>query len=95
MLDIDGLLRGGIDMCFPKFLILDETELNDTIGFFYDVVNNNFLDEDGFIVWNMLEFVTPSDLYLFRHHQEYMAFRHRYIPGTICELYYPEEDVCY
>lgn len=77
----------------PTLEMLIESGIQDAMAFFYDVVNNVFLDEDGFIVWNMLEFVTPNDLYLFRHHEQYMVFQHRSLPGIMCELYYPEEDV--
>lgn len=68
---------------------------DDAIGLFYDVCNNVFIDEDGFVVFGIFEFITPNDLYLFRQREKYMVVNHRSLSGVVCELYYPEEDVIY
>lgn len=67
----------------------------DAIGLFYDRDNNVFIDEDGYIVWNMYEMITPNDMFLFKKKREYMVVNHKTLPGVVCELYYPEEDEYY
>jgi len=66
-------------------------EIQDAIGIFYDIDENLFIDEDGFIIWSIFELITPNDLYLFRLHQESTVVAHRSWPGVVCELYYPED----
>jgi hypothetical protein len=68
----------------------------DSIGLFYDVEKNIFLDEDGQVVKNIFELITPNDLYLFRHlEKEYVVFRHRFLKNVVCEIYMPTEEPCY
>ena len=69
-------------------------EFTDTVGLFYDPRINRFEDEDGFIVWSIFEIVTPNDIYLFRHNQEYMLVPHRQFKDVGVELFYPEAGDC-
>jgi len=71
-----------------------ESRLDDqgTVGLFYDKELNSFYDEDGFPIWNIFDFITPNDLFLFHHHKEYMLVPCTGIPEAYCELFYPEDD---
>ncbi len=64
----------------------------DTIGLFYDKENNVFTDEDGYIIWYIFDFITPNDLYMFKKNRQYMLVSCQSMPGTLCELFYPEDD---
>ena len=69
-----------------------EEGFSDSIGLFYDIDRNVFIDEDGFIIWSIFEIISPNDLFLFKRNQEYMLVRHRSIPELLVELYYPDDD---
>lgn len=62
------------------------------VGFFYNEETKRFVDEDGYIVWNVFEFITPNDLILFRESKGYFLTRHRTLKGVFIELYWPEYD---
>lgn len=64
----------------------------DAIGLFYDADSNVFVDEDGFIVWSLLELITPNDLFLFHAHKEYMVFNHRSLKNLLVEIFYPDTE---
>lgn len=66
----------------------DDLEL-DRVGLFYNKEKNLFEDEGGFIVWDIFNWITPNDLYLFKHYKEDMLVQHQFIKGLYCELYYP------
>lgn len=59
----------------------------------YDEFANQFMDEDGFPVLNIHEFITPNQLYLFQSFRQYMLIETS--PGVFVELIWPdsEEDV--
>ena len=50
------------------------------------------MDEDGALVWDILELITPSDLFLFRKYRSYMLVDHRSRREVFVELYWPEDD---
>jgi len=62
------------------------------MALFYDRDRNLFIDEDGFIVYNIFELITPNDFFLFTLGQAYMIAYHREMPGVSVELYYPDDD---
>ena len=68
--------------------IPDGDEL-DVVSFFYDVWANVFMDDDGYIVWDLFNYITPNDLYLFRRNKVTIIVFHRTILNRACELYYP------
>lgn len=48
------------------------------IEFTYDTERNLFIDEDGFPVWDIYEYISPKELYLFRQKKEYtMIVKHK------------------
>lgn len=48
---------------------------------------NYFVDESGSIVYDIFRYITPNDLYLFKHNREFMIFE----KGNITvEIYYLE-----
>lgn len=49
-----------------------------------------FTDEDGFIVFNIYDYITPDMFYMFRKKREYMCFEPKH--GWFVELMYPEDD---
>ena len=73
-------------------------EFTDTINLFYDPRCNHFENEDGEIVFDIFEIVTPNDTYLFRGQHarlnDYMIVPHRYEKGVGVELHYPTEGDC-
>lgn len=72
------------------------TPVEEVIGLFYDKEANKFIDEGGFIVWNIFDYVTPTDLLMFRQDKEYMLVpRHGSGGKVLVELFYPEEDDTY
>jgi len=64
----------------------------DSIGIFYDIERNVFIDEDGFIIWAIFELITPNDLFLFKQNKEYMLVQHRAMQEVLVEMYYPDDD---
>jgi len=64
----------------------------DSIGLFYDEERNIFIDEDGFIVWDLFEIITPNDLFLFKLNKEYMLVKHVSMKEVLVEMYYPDDD---
>ena len=64
----------------------------DTIGLFYVKEWNVFMDEGGFIVWNIFEIITPNDLFLFKKYKEYMLIPHCTAPGVLVELFWSDDD---
>lgn len=60
----------------------------DIIYLFYDPEYNIFVDEDAFIVPNMLEYVTANDLFLFRRGKQDATFRHVGRRDAICKIYW-------
>lgn len=72
----------------------DDYEL-DFISLYYNKEDNVFVDDDGFIIWNIFNTISLNDLYLFHQVQEDMLVRHRTLPGVTCELCYPIEDRSY
>ena len=66
----------------------------EVVSLFYDKDQNIFKDENGYMIWNMYEYVSPTDLYMFLHRRECMYFRHAHISDTLCELYYPSRNMC-
>jgi hypothetical protein len=56
----------------------------------YYIEENCFTDCDGFIVYNIFEYIRPSDLFLFKFKKEYMLIE-RPDSGFV-ELMYPDPD---
>lgn len=53
----------------------------------YDPVQNSFYDECGQHIVNILELITPNNLYLFKKRpEEYSYFTHRDNPNVVCKL---------
>ena len=47
---------------------------------------------EGFRVVDIFQYITPNDLFLFRHDpEEHCLFQHRYEPDLLCELFTYEE----
>lgn len=65
----------------------------EVVSLFYDKCTNVFLDENGDVIWSILDWVTTNDLYLFQLYKENMSFRHRFMPNLVCELFYPEDPL--
>ena len=74
---------------------LDWEDEEEVITLYYSGDERCFIDDDGDVVSNILEYVTPNDLFLFHWHKSYCVFRHRSIPRTSIELMYPLEDDYY
>lgn len=72
--------------------VLQDTDNPFFIGLFYNEDTKRFIDEDGYVVWNIFELITPNDLLLFRESQDYFVTRHRALKGVFIELYWPEYD---
>jgi hypothetical protein len=64
----------------------------EVIVLFFDPDKNRFINEGGYVVHNVLEYITPNDLYLFRRLKRHMIVRHRSESGILCELFYPDMD---
>lgn len=80
-----------------KLVNYDTDELLDleceyTVGLFYVKEWNVFMDEGGFIVWNIFEIITPNDLFLFKKYKEYMIIPHCTEPGVLVELFWPDDE---
>lgn len=71
---------------------IDEYDITDSFGLFYDVDKNCFIDEDGFVVWSIFDIISPNDLMMFRDRADDMIVNHRTLPGVLVELYFPKED---
>lgn len=56
----------------------------DHVTLYYDEHNNILIDEDGFIVFDIYEYITPNELALFKKSKVWMIFRN-------IELVWPEE----
>lgn len=74
--------------------LVDEGFVPDIVySLFYDADHNWFVDEDGEIVYNMYQYITPNDLYLFKRSKCYMVFPFVQEKGVSIELYYPNGEV--
>lgn len=67
-------------------------QIVDSVGLWYNIENNVFTDDDGFIVWSLFELVRPNDIFLFKRYQENQIVKHRTQPNTIVELFWPENE---
>ena len=52
-------------------------EVEEHIYFFYNHEENLLVDENGFRVYSIYEYITPNELLLFKHHQQDWAFLSR------------------
>lgn len=59
---------------------------------FYFEEENFFTDEDGQVIENIFEFITPNDLYLFRGDPGNCIFPRRDISGELCEIVTLDEE---
>lgn len=73
----------------------EDTRFEDVIQLYYDKERNKFVDDGGFIVYNIFSIITPNDLFLFKYHKQYMIVHHRDNQEIGVELFYPEEDEYY
>ena len=60
------------------------------VTLYYDTEHNLMMDEDGFLVYNIYDYITPSMLFLFLKKKETMIFE--ISSRCFVELVYPEED---
>ena len=60
------------------------------VTLYYDTEHNLMADEDGFLVYNIYDYITPSMLFLFLKKKETMIFEIR--SRCFIELVYPEEE---
>ena len=67
-------------------------EFDEIIQLYYYENDNMFIDEGGFPVFDLFRIITPNDLFLFRHHKEYMLVPHCSIPRVGVEIFYPDDD---
>lgn len=58
----------------------------------YDSVENSFYDDGGFHIDNILDFLKPSDLFLFRNDYDYNVFTHRSNKDIVCVIWIRYED---
>jgi hypothetical protein len=65
-----------------------ESDIMTSISIFYYPDINVFKDCHGRIIINLYKLVSPSRIYLFKHHKEYMEFVN-YEYSLIVKLYYP------
>ena len=65
--------------------MLDE-KYDGYLFFDFDSKENIFYDECGMMVMNILEFITPNNLFLFRQDFGRCAFYHRDNPHILCVL---------
>lgn len=56
-----------------------------TMQLYYDDILEKFIDEDGFVVYNLYDYITPSMHYLFLEKRDYMLIPIR--PGYFVELF--------
>lgn len=65
----------------------------ESMTIFYDSERNVFMDEGGYIVYNIYDYVTPNQLFIFREKQDDMFFKNysdRMESMVYVELIYPE-----
>jgi hypothetical protein len=67
----------------------------DVFSFFYYPDQNVFKDYDGYIIWDLFNYITPNDLYLFRRTETTMFIKHKKLDNTIIEIYYPAKSESY
>lgn len=57
---------------------------------FWSETENCFYDEDGFRIINILDYITPNDLFLFRQDHGCCLFPHRQNKDLFCEIFTEE-----
>lgn len=79
----------GLNTLFEITHELDpEKEYNCLIVMYYDFDDNIFYDENGYPIFDLFEYITPNELYLFKKTREdYFALRPN---GDYVEMIYPE-----
>jgi hypothetical protein len=68
----------------------DPVDVMGCFQLYYDEVNNIMLDEGGFPVFNIFDYIEPYILYLFKQGREYMLTPSKIGPWV--ELIWPEHD---
>jgi len=56
------------------------------IRLYYDSKDNVFYDEDGFVVFNIFDYITPTDLYLFKNSIYDMFVSYDNGAVVVCEI---------
>lgn len=67
-------------------------DFDEVFGIFYDADNNWFVDEDGYIIYDLFSIITPNDLFLFRYKQEYMLVPYRADKKMGVEIFFPDDE---
>lgn len=67
-----------------------------TLYIYYYEDENVFTDEDGHVIYDTFDIITPNDIYLFKHDPAFNSFRMVsdrevivqiiYIPGELCRF---------
>jgi len=80
---------GGVSMSFEL------EEYTESIQLLYYEDENLFRDAAfGNIIYNIYEFITPSDLYLFRHDSKYYCFPMVGFRNIMCEIIVIPDETC-
>lgn len=60
--------------------------MEDTTALFYYEEDNYFVDEGGYIIYNIFSYISPSQLLLFKKHRTYMCVATP--KGDVIELFH-------
>lgn len=61
-------------------------DCTEVLYFLWDPQENKFYNEYGLLIVNIFEFITPNDLFLFRHDHGNSIFQHRTDTHILCEI---------
>lgn len=61
-----------------------------SIQLYYDEIQNTMIDCDGAIIFNIFDYVSPNQYFLFKQEKDYMIMRG--VNNRIVELIWPEHD---
>jgi hypothetical protein len=63
----------------------------ESVAIYYNKLTRVFEDDDGYPIFDIYKIITPGDMYIFLHKQDYMIANHQSLPRVFVEMYYPIE----
>lgn len=73
----------------PRSLIID---FDETFGIYYDADNNWFIDEDGYVIYDIYDLITPNDVFLFKERLRYMIVSYKHNKKIGVEINFPDGE---
>lgn len=67
-------------------------DYDEVFAIFYDADNNYFVDEDGYIIYDIFNIITSNDVFLFKQHKEYRLVPYVLDKSIGVEIFFPDGE---